>query len=240
LTDDEEGDERRTMVDEQVKPASAVRGVVVPRAVAQGIRPAAAVAVENGVALTGKSEIDAEVLLAVLREKIEPADEVGMSEETDGTKIDPHVMPASAEGTPAALKSEFGLERFHLCTEIQGFGSTKPRLDRPVRPGERVLAYVEVVNFSSLAKDGLYETLLGAHMTLEDETGKVLFSQRFDEISDRCPTPRRDFFCHFLFTVPTTVQPGTYVLRLHVEDRMAKKTTTGAMALVVGEPFSEE
>ncbi len=134
----------------------------------------------------------------------------------------------------APSKKEFAVERFHFCSEINGFGSTVSRPAGPMVPGERLLAYVEVMNFESAVKDGMFETNLSCRMRLEDATGQMVFSQEFGDIVDRCVGRRQDFFCHFLLTVPDTLPPGKYRWKISLTDNASKKTSESTLETEIG------
>jgi hypothetical protein len=135
--------------------------------------------------------------------------------------------------TPSA-KADFVVERFHFCSEINGFGSTVARPAGPMVPGERLLAYVEVMNFESTVNDGMFETKLSCRMKLENAAGQIVFSQEFGDIVDRCVGRRQDFFCHFLLTVPETLPPGKYRWKILLTDNTRNKTSEAALETEIG------
>jgi hypothetical protein len=95
------------------------------------------------------------------------------------------------------------------------------------------LAYVEVRNFVSRSVEGEFETSLGCVLSLENASRETIYQQAFDDIVDKCSAPRRDFFCHFLFTMPNTVPPGKYKLRIQIVDRNGSATSDADIDLIV-------
>jgi hypothetical protein len=143
---------------------------------------------------------------------------------------------ATSVGSPTIgeAKSELTLDRFQFCTEVNGFASVVARTPGPMYPSERLLAYVEIKNFDSIEREGLFETKLSCQMKLEDASGKVFFSQDFGDIVDRCVDRRQDFFCHFLLTVPDTLVPGKYRWRLTITDQSSKQTKEQVSEVEIG------
>jgi hypothetical protein len=151
----------------------------------------------------------------------------------------PPVFSTAAKASAGALgRAELRLERFHLCTEILGFGSTTPTLTASLRPGKQSLAYVEVVGFTSRPEGGEYETRLACQMVLEDENAAVVWQQDFGEVVDRCPARRSDFFCHYVFTTPEELPAGRYTLRLRVMDTLAPSASEASLRVDVDEERS--
>lgn len=151
----------------------------------------------------------------------------------------PPVFSTAAKTSGSALgRTDLRLERFHLCTEILGFGSTTPTRTASLRPGKQSLAYVEVVGFASRSEGGEFETRLACQMVLEDENAVVVWQQDFGEVVDRCPARRSDFFCHYVFTMPEDLPAGRYTLRLRVMDTLAPSANEASLRVDVGEERS--
>ena len=150
----------------------------------------------------------------------------------------PVTAPATAVPSPTPVSpgtdGKLELDRFQLCTEIVGFGKTVPRDTEMVSRGERLLAYVEVRNFASRSMNGEFETALGCDLSLDNAAGQTIYNQTFADIVDKCAKPRRDFFCHFLFSMPSTVLPGKYKLRIRIVDRNSSATSEAVVDVMVG------
>jgi hypothetical protein len=192
--------------------------VASPAPISSSLKPGATPAVDSKVVL---AVADADSLA---KSKVVPASSVA-SELADES--------ASADGD-ASKAGELKVDRFHFCTEINGFASTVSRPLSPMNPGERLLAYVEVMNFESVQLGELFETKLSCRMKLEDSSGQVVFSQDFGDVVDRCVGRRKDFFCHFLLTVPDTLAPGSYRWRLSITDQTSKQTREQTLNAEIG------
>lgn len=121
----------------------------------------------------------------------------------------------SAHGTPESTR--FDVDHVALCTQVFGFGEFEPAANKAT-PGTQLLIYAEVRNFASHKSSTGYETTLSSTLTIEAVAGNLTIPLEFGDIIDRCQTQRTDFFCHYTFTVPDSVPPGEYVLRLKVRD----------------------
>lgn len=231
-------------------PAAVVR---VPRAVSSSPGTPRPLCLENGIALTGTSEIDSAVLVEFLSRQSEgrvdeaasglmpavaapkPTSVGVVPAVAKGDEAEGAVVPVSAAvpQAPAAESAPLALRRLHLCSEILGFARTSPRSVEGLIPGERLLAYVEVTGFKSVEKEAMYETSLHGVIVLENSAGKVVYSQDFGDIVDQSVSPRRDFFCHFLLTLPAEMEPGSYRLGLTLTDRASGQTAEQQIEVTV-------
>lgn len=122
------------------------------------------------------------------------------------------------DGTRVAGDGSLDIRVLELCRQVSGFGRIEVAPDASLGPGRAMLAYAEIDNFPVEAEGDHFVTRLAARMVLETPTGAVVEQWEFGDIVDHCRTRRKDFFCHFTVTLPETLTPGTYVLRLKVRD----------------------
>ncbi len=118
-----------------------------------------------------------------------------------------------------------------LCTEVENYGRYKPIEPAEFKAGRshRVLIYIEVDNFTSkTTNSGMYRTLLTVRQTLMTKEGKVVWSDKTENIEDIARRPRRDFFLTMgPITIPKSLPPGEYLLKFEVEDMFAAKMNSG-------------
>lgn len=228
-------------VDPLVKPVSGVEeSLPTPSAVPTGNLPSvlpAATTELPAVVTTPAQETPAVAEMPPMPEKSPEKKIVTVMEVAAKAPIAPAIAAVpDTRSTNASSQQAGSLEtdRLHLCTEIIGFGKTVLRETEAVAPGERCLAYLEVRNFASKQTDQEFETKLGCDLSLENAAGQTVFNQTFPDIVDKCVTPRRDFFCHFLFSMPTTVLPGKYKLRIRIVDRTNSSTSEAVADVLVG------
>jgi hypothetical protein len=124
------------------------------------------------------------------------------------------------------------LDKVCFCQKIDGFGQYEPltpphkfQAGSDGQPGERVQVYVEVRNFSSVARQGQYETRLSSSLEILDEQGQNVVTMMPEPSTDLSQTPRQDYFLNFQFHVPAKLAQGWY--RLWVTVRDATPATAG-------------
>ncbi|MFQ5428840.1 MAG: hypothetical protein ACE5E1_00910 [Phycisphaerae bacterium] len=133
--------------------------------------------------------------------------------------------------TRVRARADLTVPKVVLCTAIDGFGRYEPI--EPARfPAGRnnlVLIYIEVDNFSSKkTRSGLYRTLLSVRQNLFSKDGQKLWSKRDDNIEDLSREQRQDFYLTIgPISIPKSLAPGTYTLKVEVEDMLAGKLNSG-------------
>lgn len=133
---------------------------------------------------------------------------------------------------PPSLNA-LALDRLAFCTQVLGFGDIQPLARVGLTPGEQVLLYVEVRHFQSKDVGGKFETSLASLITFEGPDGTIVAPVEFRDVVDHCQTRRHDFYCHYTFTIPETLKPGSYRLRLTVRDHHGGQTASQTVPLVV-------
>ncbi|MFQ5502791.1 MAG: hypothetical protein ACE5EQ_10910 [Phycisphaerae bacterium] len=118
-----------------------------------------------------------------------------------------------------------------LCTAIDGFGLYDP-IDPPEFPAgrdNRVIVYIEVDNFLSRKTDsGRYRTLLSVRQSLLTAAGEEIWGSRDENIEDLSRQQRHDFYLSIgPITIPRSLSPGRYTLKVEVEDVLASKINSG-------------
>ncbi len=109
-----------------------------------------------------------------------------------------------------------------FVTDIQSFGSYKPFPECKFTPGQEVLLYAEVENFSSESTSKGYRTSLRFGYQIFDSRGQRVAEHEFTAQED-CLNMRRDFFIGYHFFIPTRIYDGKHTLQLTVEDLHSQK-----------------
>jgi hypothetical protein len=104
-----------------------------------------------------------------------------------------------------------------LCEEIFGFGDFRPYAGAPLKPGQQVLVYAEVRNFTTHQVAGQFETRLSTELNIDAPDGSTIVIP-FDDIVDRCKARRSDFYCRYTFKLPEALSPGAHRLRVRIKD----------------------
>lgn len=106
-----------------------------------------------------------------------------------------------------------------MARKVRGFGDVEPLGDGVLRPGGQFLLYVELRDWPFLPGIG---DMVRAHaryrvIVLDAAGAEVLKEGPFDA-SQSSPTPNPDLFITRMVTVPKTMAPGAYTLRVEVRD----------------------
>lgn len=117
-----------------------------------------------------------------------------------------------------------------LCRAVHGFGqyeAIEPAVFAAGRANQFV-AYVELRDFASEATaSGEYESRFSMKTLVLEPAGKTVLELADDPIVDRCKARRRDCFIPRLVTLPATLGAGSYVVKVSVVDKIARKVAEG-------------
>jgi hypothetical protein len=113
-----------------------------------------------------------------------------------------------------------------FCQSVRGYGIINRlpqdyafQAGRGGGLGETMILYVEVKNFISQSIGPVYETRLGAKVSMFDAQGKVVWHYMFPTEPNSSVSPRHDYFVFLSFGVPAHLRPGHYTLTLEVSDQ---------------------
>lgn len=125
-------------------------------------------------------------------------------------------------------RADLQVPKVELCTAIEGYGRFEPISPAEFKAGakaNKVLLYIEVDNFTTeKTASGLYRTLLSVRQSLLNKAGEELWSTRDENIEDLARQKRRDFYLTVgPLSIPKSLGPGQYVLKVEVEDVLAGK-----------------
>jgi hypothetical protein len=92
-----------------------------------------------------------------------------------------------------------------------------------------------VENFASAPTQAGYHTSLRSSCQILDSRGTQVDNRDFAATEDYCQRPRRDFFIAYRIRLPKQMPPGTYTLRLSIEDAQCRKTGQASIEFTVKE-----
>jgi hypothetical protein len=112
------------------------------------------------------------------------------------------------------------LDHMCFCSRIDNFGKYWPLEQYCFQPGEVVKVYVEVRNFASHREGPQFNTVLKGRMEIyEENQAKPFLVRDCEPQADPSRTARQDFFVNFRFAIPPNCPPGSYTLRIYIEDQ---------------------
>ncbi|WP_435017068.1 hypothetical protein TA3x_004658 [Tundrisphaera sp. TA3] len=121
-----------------------------------------------------------------------------------------------------------------LCLKVNGFGDYEV-IDPPVRrAGQQVVIYSQIdgIRYESIPSGFRYR-VAGQLEILPEGGGSPVWSIPLGIGDDPCRVRRRDFFIPYIFTVPKTIAPGRYMLRLTVRDLTSDRSATRDVPVVI-------
>jgi hypothetical protein len=128
------------------------------------------------------------------------------------------------------------LRSLAFCDKIEGFGAYHPFENQVFRPGQEVLLYAEVRNFKTdITAAGRYRTSLKSTIEIlkAGDDGELIERRHFSSTEDQSRSPRTDYFHSYKLDLPLHLTPGSYLLRLTLEDELSGKIGTSTIDFLV-------
>jgi hypothetical protein len=125
------------------------------------------------------------------------------------------------------------IRNLSFVKRVDGFGAYEPLKQAEFRPGEQVMLYAEVENFTSTSTEHGYETALGTSYQVLDSTGKRVDGAQFPDVTDECRGRRRDFHLQYGVALPTGIYPGEYRLELTITDHRSGKIGQASLPFTI-------
>ncbi len=110
-----------------------------------------------------------------------------------------------------------------ICTAVDGYGVITKFSKYQFRPDQDVLLYCELDNISADAVQDGFETQLQGNYEIVDRNGARVADQMLQVEREVCKNRRRDYFIVYRIYMPMQIAPGSYQLRLTIEDMKAHK-----------------
>lgn len=131
--------------------------------------------------------------------------------------------------------ADLQIGRLALCTSIHSFGRYQTVADDFFVSGgpNRAFLYCEVRNFASESiDDGQYRTRLAHRLELLTPQGHSIWKDPEEvEVVDICMNRRKDFFFNRLVQMPLGINPGSYVLKVTVEDKIRARVDEASLKI---------
>lgn len=128
------------------------------------------------------------------------------------------------------------LRSLAFCDKIEGFGAYHPFENDVFRPGQPVLLYAEVRNFKTdVTAAGRYRTSLKSTIEIikSGDESELIERRHFESTEDQSRSPRTDYFHSYKLDLPLHITPGSYALRLSLEDELSGKIGTSTVEFLV-------
>jgi hypothetical protein len=151
-----------------------------------------------------------------------------MADATTRPAEDARMRPTEIRTAGLALEDRvpFGIAELHLCRNVLGFGAFELMDGSVVKLGHSVILYCELPGLRYQTLDGDFVSRLSSRVELATANdGVKVWDLSLGEAEDRCRSRRRDNYVNYRLTIPTSVAPGEYRLRLIQTDLVASQTT---------------
>ena len=153
-----------------------------------------------------------------------------------GTRAAQTIAQLNAAARQLQSVADLELRSVGFCHRIDGWGLYE-RFDRDeFEPGQRVLLYGELRNFSTESTPaGMYRTLLNSSIEIvrAGQEDAVLERSNLGDSEDQCRGLRTDFYNSYPIDIPAHLTPGAYQLRLSVEDKLSGRFATQTIGFTI-------
>ena len=118
------------------------------------------------------------------------------------------------------------INHLKICERVEGFGrySELPQAELNSGKSRWIDVYFELENYAGrLNADGMYSSEIYAEITLYDGGYRPIIAPLSEDVPDKSTySPRKDFFLVGTIQLPA-LNPGTYIIAVQVEDKIANK-----------------
>ncbi|MBN2579851.1 MAG: hypothetical protein JXB10_12760 [Pirellulales bacterium] len=123
-----------------------------------------------------------------------------------------------------------------FCTAVQSYGCITPFKKYEFTPGQEVLLYAELENFTSQSTPKGFHTSLQSSYQILDVRGQRVTDHVFTTTEEYCQNYRRDFYIPYHLRMPSQMTPGRYTLQLTIEDLKSKKVGQATLEFTIKNP----
>lgn len=120
-----------------------------------------------------------------------------------------------------------------FCTKIESYGRVKEFSRTEFAPGQELLLYAEIENFTSQSTPKGYHTALRSSYQIFDARNQRVADHQFTTTEEHCRRPRRDYFIGYHLRLPRRIYSGRHTLQLTVEDLKSQKVTQSTIELTI-------
>ncbi|WP_146513213.1 hypothetical protein [Rubripirellula amarantea] len=144
-------------------------------------------------------------------------------------------LPQLREATKfaAAATDTLELRSLSFCTEIESYGQIKPFSGNRFSPGQQVILYCEIENFTAKQITDGFETHLQGSFDIYDGNNQKVVSQLLPEDRQTSSNYLRDYYIAYQMHLPKQLAPGTYRMQLTMEDVAGKKYGQASIPLEI-------
>ncbi len=129
---------------------------------------------------------------------------------------------------------EFFIADLRICKRVLGFGRTEPIAAEALVAGSHLLLYCEIEGVRDEEDSQGYRSRIASSLAiLPASGGDAVWQFDLGNAEDHCQRRRRDFFVNYRVTIPPTLPPGEYQIRLVQKDMLASREASRSLPLTV-------
>jgi hypothetical protein len=143
---------------------------------------------------------------------------------------------ATIRGAVEDLEAMAPLEisELQLCRKVKGFGDFEPLEATACRAGHGVIIYCEMAGVRYESEGSLHRSRLASRVeVVASSGGEPVWTHSLGTADDLCRRRRRDYYVNYRMTLPESLTPGSYELRLIQDDLVAHHSATGSVPLLI-------
>jgi hypothetical protein len=159
-----------------------------------------------------------------------------MAAATGAEPFPANTRAARIRAAVVALDERAPLEitELQLCRKVKGFGDFESLDAAACRPGHVVIVYCELGGLRYEREGDHYRSRLTSRVeVLPPGGGEPVWRHDLGPVGDLCRRRRRDYYVNYKLTLPESLPPGTYELRLIQDDLIAEASASRTLPLVI-------
>ncbi len=135
---------------------------------------------------------------------------------------------------PEVIEAPLQISALRLCRKVRGFGDVDPWTAPRIRPGQSVIVYSELsgVHYEE-AGERVRSRIAGSAEWFVQGAQSPVRREALGLAEDTADRPRHEFFVGYVVTVPATLPPGSYQLRVTQVDEVGQSSDSRSVPLVV-------
>jgi hypothetical protein len=152
--------------------------------------------------------------------------------ETPDTTVQAATIHAAVEALEA--RSPLEITELQVCRKVRGFGDFEPLEASACRPGHGVIVYCELAGLRYESEGSLHRSRLESRVEVAPSgVAEPIWSQSLGTADDLCRRCRRDYYVNYRMTLPESLAPGDYELRLIQTDLISHHSATRSVAVTI-------
>jgi hypothetical protein len=146
----------------------------------------------------------------------------------------PVLSPRVTLSVPSTEDGPLAIADLRLCQRVLGFGVFEAIDPLACKAGSPLIVYCEMagLRYESHA-DAFRSRLTSSVEVIPEGSPSPAWQLALGTVEDLCSRRRRDYYVNYRITLPKTLAPGSYELRLTQKDAIGDRTATRSVPLTI-------